>query len=299
MDQRQIGECGRQARVLYDGTVQGYFAGNFVFRRIIQKMLQAPLKISPGIMLAIGPAQKFILFGDPNGLRRVGDKAVRDGIRELPQRRARTGLPPNPDMMAAVGIDQAQDHVDLVPAPGKTAAQGKTAVPAPGVVPFAARDVSAWNSMQDNRRKRVSFSTMSSAIIRPSGVSHALGVGTAHELEKGHYYWVGEFSGAFFNDAGAGSTMHNSGVKCPGYNDLDFNNKKNIAAGHCIIMDRDGDKAHASWQCAGDTYKCQGTITWTSGTGKYAKISGSMPFTGVTEVSHADGKASGWATWNR
>lgn len=53
-------------------------------------------------MLAIGPAQQFMIFGDPNGLRRVGDKAVRAGIREFPQRRARTGLPPNPDMMAAV-----------------------------------------------------------------------------------------------------------------------------------------------------------------------------------------------------
>jgi hypothetical protein len=126
-----------------------------------------------------------------------------------------------------------------------------------------------------------------------------LGVGAAHELEKGHYYWVGEFSGTFFNDAGPGNAMHNSGVKCPGYNDLDFNNKKSTAAGHCIVMDRDGDKAMASWQCVGDTYKCNGTITWTSGTGKYAKISGSMPFTGVTEVSHTDGKASGWATWNR
>ena len=95
-------------------------------------MLQAPLKFSPGIMLAIGPTQQFMKFDYLNGLRRVSDKAVRDGIRELPQRRSRTGLPPNSDMMAAVVTDRAQDHVDVVPAPGKTAAQGITAVPAPG-----------------------------------------------------------------------------------------------------------------------------------------------------------------------
>ena len=126
-----------------------------------------------------------------------------------------------------------------------------------------------------------------------------LGVGTAHEIGKGHYYWIGEFSGTFFADAGPGGTMHNSGVKCPGYNELDFTNKKNTAAGYCTVLDRDGDKALANWTCKGDTYKCQGTITWMNGTGKYAKISGSISFTGVMEVSHTDGKASGWAIWNR
>jgi hypothetical protein len=38
------------------------------------------------------------------------------------------------------------------------------------------------------------------------------GVGKAHEVEKGHLYWVGEFSGTFFNDKGEGSLFHKSGV---------------------------------------------------------------------------------------
>jgi hypothetical protein len=43
------------------------------------------------------------------------------------------------------------------------------------------------------------------------------GVGKAHEMEKGHFYWVGEFSGTFFNDKGKGSPMHRAGVKCPAF----------------------------------------------------------------------------------
>ena len=38
-------------------------------------------------------------------------------------------------------------------------------------------------------------------------------VGKAHQVEKGHFYWVGEFSGTFFNDKGKGSLFHRAGVK--------------------------------------------------------------------------------------
>ncbi len=126
-----------------------------------------------------------------------------------------------------------------------------------------------------------------------------LGVGTAYEVEKGHFYWVGEFSGTFFNDEGPGSPMHNSGVKCPAHNDLDFNNKKARLGGYCIVLDADGDQAYLSWQCAGAPGKCTGSFEWTGGTGKYVEISGSNTFTGVTVISHADGKASGYSIWNR
>jgi hypothetical protein len=71
-------------------------------------------------------------------------------------------------------------------------------------------------------------------------------VGKAYEVEKGHYYWVGEFSGTFFNDRGEGSLFHRAGVKCPAFNDLEFNNKKGHAAGYCIVTDVDGDLAYLS-----------------------------------------------------
>ena len=125
------------------------------------------------------------------------------------------------------------------------------------------------------------------------------GVGKAYEIEKGHYYWVGEFSGTFFNDKGEGSLLHRAGVKCPAYNDLDFNNKSSKASGYCVMTDTDGDQAYASWQNAGDGRRGPGTFKFTGGTGKYKGISGDNTFVGVTQINWQDGTASGYATWNR
>ena len=125
------------------------------------------------------------------------------------------------------------------------------------------------------------------------------GVGKAHEVEKGHFYWVGEFSGTFFNDKGKGSLFHRAGVKCPAFNDLNFNTKKSNGAGYCILTDTDGDQAYLSWRNEGNTVSGPGTFEWTGGTGKYKGISGSNTYVGVTQVNWADGSASGYATWNR
>jgi hypothetical protein len=125
------------------------------------------------------------------------------------------------------------------------------------------------------------------------------GVGKAYEIEKGHFYWVGEFSGTFFNDKGKGSPFHLAGVKCPAYNDLNLNAKKSTAAGYCVLSDADGDQAFLSWRNEGDGRTGPGTFEWTGGTGKYKGISGSNAFVGVTQVNWADGTASGYATWNR
>ena len=39
-----------------------------------------------------------------------------------------------------------------------------------------------------------------------------MAVGKAYEIDKGHVYWVGEFTGTFFNDKGKGSLFHHAGV---------------------------------------------------------------------------------------
>ena len=125
------------------------------------------------------------------------------------------------------------------------------------------------------------------------------GVGKAQEIEKGHVYWVGEFSGTFFNDKGAGSLFHRAGVKCPAFNDVDLNNKKGKAGGYCIITDTDGDQAYLSWRSEGDTVTGPGTFDYTGGTGKYKGISGANTFVGVSQVNWKDGTTTGYATWNR
>jgi hypothetical protein len=69
------------------------------------------------------------------------------------------------------------------------------------------------------------------AEVKVTGEFGWFGVGKAHQVEKGHFYWVGEFSGTFFNDKGEGSTFHRAGVKCPAWFDADFNNNKTKAGG--------------------------------------------------------------------
>jgi hypothetical protein len=57
---------------------------------------------------------------------------------------------------------------------------------------------------------------------------------------EGHVYFVGEFSGTFFNDKGKDSLFDKAGVKCPAFNDLDLNNKKGKAGGYWTISDATG-----------------------------------------------------------
>ena len=129
-----------------------------------------------------------------------------------------------------------------------------------------------------------------------------LGVGAAVEVEKGHYYWVGEFSGTFFNDKGPGSHFHLAGVKCPAWFDANYSTSSSKAGGYCIITDLDGDQATLTWQSRGDPNLGKdgpGTFEYISGTGKYVGISGKNTFNGVTQVNWADGKSSGYSTFNR
>jgi hypothetical protein len=160
---------------------------------------------------------------------------------------------------------------------------------------------------------RFMFALVISALV---GVSSALyaadwkavgqfgwfGVGKAHEMEKGHYFWVGEFSGTFFSDKGDGDLFHLAGVKCPGWLDQDFNAGTSKGGGTCIITDLQGDQAYITWSNGGTPGpggRGPGSFEYTGGTGKYSGISGKNSFVGVTQVNWSDGTASGYATWNR
>jgi len=138
--------------------------------------------------------------------------------------------------------------------------------------------------------------------LKPVGHFGWFGVGKAHQIEEGHFYWVGEFSGTFFSDKGAGGLFHLAGVKCPAWYDLDLNKGTTAAGGYCIVTDLEGDQAYMTWENAGATgagAAGPGSFTFTGGTGKYSGISGTNPFIGITLVNWADGTTSGYATWNR
>jgi hypothetical protein len=78
---------------------------------------------------------------------------------------------------------------------------------------------------------------------------------------KDHVFWVGEFSGTFFNDKGANSLFDHSGVRCPGSYDLNFGKNEGHANGYCVIMGEGSpsDQAFIKWSCDGDTVDCFGT----------------------------------------
>lgn len=134
---------------------------------------------------------------------------------------------------------------------------------------------------------------------KPVGEFGWFGVGKAHEVEKGHYYWVGEFSGTFFSDKGVGSLFHKSGVKCPAYFDLDLSGPRHTAGGYCTLADADGDQAYLKWELKGDGRKGAGSFTFTGGTGKYSSIRGTNALTTAIQVNWADGTTSGFASWNK
>jgi len=116
------------------------------------------------------------------------------------------------------------------------------------------------------------------------------GVGQAFQIEENHFYWVGEFTGSFFNDAGKG-IFHRSSVKCPAADDI-YGGVEH-ASGYCIITDKDGDKAFLSWTCEGPAQQiCKGTFKWTGGTGKYTGITGDNTFQG-----NAITASEGYALW--
>lgn len=143
----------------------------------------------------------------------------------------------------------------------------------------------------------------STAQDKPVGEFGWFGVGKAYEISKGHYYWVGEFSGSFFNERGDGSPMHKSGLKCPGFNELDFNNKRTNSGGYCIVTDLDGDVLRMTWRipsgnpAAGS--RNAGIVEYLGGTGKYKDWSGRQPFLGTVQINWADGTATGYASWIR
>jgi hypothetical protein len=134
---------------------------------------------------------------------------------------------------------------------------------------------------------------------KPVGEFGSFAVSKAYQIEKGHPYWIGEFSSTFVNDKGEGSLFNQAGVKCPAFNDIDTNTKKAKAAGYCIISGAAGDQAYGSWQGEGDGVTTHGTYQWTGGTGKYKEITRNGTFTGHTQVNWQDGTSSGYATWNR
>jgi hypothetical protein len=143
---------------------------------------------------------------------------------------------------------------------------------------------------------------MKSQDWKPVGLLGWFGNGKVYEVEKGHYFWVGDFSGTFLSDKGENSLFERAGVKCPGWYDFDVNSQKFTAGGYCAFSDLDGDQAYAKWQSAGSIgvgVRNPGTSEWTGGTDKYKEIEGSNTFVVSIVTNWPDGSISGYSIFNR
>ncbi|MCH8030166.1 MAG: hypothetical protein IH874_09615 [Candidatus Dadabacteria bacterium] len=87
-------------------------------------------------------------------------------------------------------------------------------------------------------------------------------VGKVYEIGKDHGFFMGEFSGTVFNDAGKGF-LHHASVVCPGADD--FIKGVSNAHGYCTITDWDGDQAYLVWKCKGSKGSPKSAMATSSG----------------------------------
>ena len=120
-------------------------------------------------------------------------------------------------------------------------------------------------------------------------------MGKTYELEKGHTFFQGEYSGTNFNDAGTGF-LHNTSVVCPGMTEV-WEGGRGESQGNCIITDQEGDKVFLVWKCTNPGAGCQGDFQWKGGTGKYTGITGNNTFTGFSIGATSSGHAVWKGEW--
>ena len=115
------------------------------------------------------------------------------------------------------------------------------------------------------------------------------------EIERGHMFFVGKFTGTFFNDAGAGF-LHRASAVCPGVRDV-F--KDSVSGqGYCVITDEDDDRAMFVWRCKDQRERgCEGAAEWMDGTGKYTGLKGSSTFYVVVRSTGNEGYAIFKGEW--
>lgn len=97
--------------------------------------------------------------------------------------------------------------------------------------------------------------------------------------------FLGAFEGIMYVETAAGD-MNEAFVRCPIVQDVDGASKRTSASGSCVITVSSEDVVFAEITCEGVAGLCKGEFTLTSGTGRFAGISGSGGMT-VRSPIHA------------
>jgi len=110
-------------------------------------------------------------------------------------------------------------------------------------------------------------------------------------VDKDHIIWGGVVSGPFVGESGQG-LLHSAAASCTFSGEF----KKDTVthnSGDCVTTDADGDKVTMHWKCT----KCPESVDLviTSGTGKYAGITGAGTF--QQDGAGPGDSNSGWSVW--
>ncbi len=97
--------------------------------------------------------------------------------------------------------------------------------------------------------------------------------------------FLGAFEGIMYVETAEGA-MNEAFVRCPIVQDIDGASKRTSATGSCVITVSSEDVVFAEMSCEGVAGMCKGDFTLTSGTGRFAGISGSGKMT-VRSPVHA------------
>ena len=90
--------------------------------------------------------------------------------------------------------------------------------------------------------------------------------------------FLGALEGIMYVETAEGA-MNEAFVRCPIVQDVDGRNQSTSASGSCMITVSPEDVVFAELTCNGVAGKCKGEFTLTSGTGRFAGISGSGEMT--------------------
>jgi hypothetical protein len=117
-------------------------------------------------------------------------------------------------------------------------------------------------------------------------------VAQTYELEKGHVFILGRAQGVFLNDVADGF-LDKTEVTCALVDDV-VDGILATGHGHCVIADKDGDKAFSVFQGKGSAPGIiAGDFQWTGGTGKFTGIQG----TNTYHVTAIGKTRAAWIVW--
>jgi len=100
------------------------------------------------------------------------------------------------------------------------------------------------------------------------------GEGTVYTIGVDQLLFMGEFEGIMYVEK-TGGELDAAYATCPASQHIDIKKKQSKAEGYCTITVSSEDVVFAEWDCQGKVGACEGKLSLTGGTGRFAGVTGS------------------------